>query len=436
MSAGPRRNDPCPCGSGRKYKQCHLAKDEAGRGSRATAERLGTLVTDLTIGICEFARTRFGEYWDDPAFEVFFEPEDVIQFLVPYSAYHVPIEGRTAAEWFRDAREAELSAEERCCLDAEAESWLSLWQVLEARPGDGLVLRDRLSGQVRDIIERTASRTLKEGENVLARLVELGGYTSINGLYPRALSGPDAAEVERRTRGHLRRKRDVPIERLREPKTMRYLIRRVEEEVAYRREGPSLCNNDGDPILFTADHFGLSQGAAAEVARRLAALPQVMGPEPDGDKDAFVFLGRGGVILGEARLAGRGLRLETNSVERADRLRRQIERACKGLLQHRIREHSDPLSAAARRSAGHAPADPQSPEMRALARAVKERHYRDWLDTPIPALDGETPRDAVATAGGRARVEALLAEFEEAERALPAEERVDFGVLRRELGLA
>ena len=25
----PGRNDPCHCGSGRKYKQCHLDKDEA-----------------------------------------------------------------------------------------------------------------------------------------------------------------------------------------------------------------------------------------------------------------------------------------------------------------------------------------------------------------------------------------------------------------------
>jgi hypothetical protein len=25
------RNDPCHCGSGRKYKQCHLEKDEAAR---------------------------------------------------------------------------------------------------------------------------------------------------------------------------------------------------------------------------------------------------------------------------------------------------------------------------------------------------------------------------------------------------------------------
>jgi len=32
------RNDPCHCGSGRKYKQCHLGKDEeAARAARAKA---------------------------------------------------------------------------------------------------------------------------------------------------------------------------------------------------------------------------------------------------------------------------------------------------------------------------------------------------------------------------------------------------------------
>jgi hypothetical protein len=28
----PKRNDPCPCGSGRKYKHCCLAKDEIAEG--------------------------------------------------------------------------------------------------------------------------------------------------------------------------------------------------------------------------------------------------------------------------------------------------------------------------------------------------------------------------------------------------------------------
>ena len=32
VRAGPRvgRNDPCPCGSGKKYKKCHMAADEGG----------------------------------------------------------------------------------------------------------------------------------------------------------------------------------------------------------------------------------------------------------------------------------------------------------------------------------------------------------------------------------------------------------------------
>jgi hypothetical protein len=34
----PGRNDPCHCGSGKKYKQCHLAQDEAAaRSARARA---------------------------------------------------------------------------------------------------------------------------------------------------------------------------------------------------------------------------------------------------------------------------------------------------------------------------------------------------------------------------------------------------------------
>ena len=32
--AKPGRNDPCPCGSGKKYKNCCLAKDEAAERER------------------------------------------------------------------------------------------------------------------------------------------------------------------------------------------------------------------------------------------------------------------------------------------------------------------------------------------------------------------------------------------------------------------
>ncbi len=30
MSQKPDRNDPCHCGSGKKYKNCHMEKDQSG----------------------------------------------------------------------------------------------------------------------------------------------------------------------------------------------------------------------------------------------------------------------------------------------------------------------------------------------------------------------------------------------------------------------
>ena len=38
-TAQPGRNEPCPCGSGRKYKHCHLQADDEGVPS-----------TDLHVG--------------------------------------------------------------------------------------------------------------------------------------------------------------------------------------------------------------------------------------------------------------------------------------------------------------------------------------------------------------------------------------------------
>jgi len=47
------RNDPCPCGSGQKYKRCCLPRDEATAAERAFEARLG--------GGCHSAIAALGE---------------------------------------------------------------------------------------------------------------------------------------------------------------------------------------------------------------------------------------------------------------------------------------------------------------------------------------------------------------------------------------
>ena len=59
-----------------------------------------------------------------------------------------------------------------------------------------------------------------------------------------------------------------------------------------------------------------------------------------------------------------------------------------------------------------------------------------WLDMPIPALGGQTPRAAARTEDGRARVRALVDDLERMECQRPAHtRRMDVGWVRRELGI-
>ena len=76
----------------------------------------------------------------------------------------------------------------------------------------------------------------------------------------------------------------------------------------------------------------------------------------------------------------------------------------------------------------------QSPEVQAMLEKMSEQHWREWLDTSIPALKDQTPREAVKTAIGRERLEALLWEFEGKIETLHSF-APDVEALRQELGL-
>lgn len=78
---------------------------------------------------------------------------------------------------------------------------------------------------------------------------------------------------------------------------------------------------------------------------------------------------------------------------------------------------------------------PRPPGVEQLELAFKERHYADWLDEPIPALAGETPREAARTPDGRATLDLLLKEIENQEHRAAGTAAFDFSTLRRDLGL-
>jgi hypothetical protein len=443
----PGRNDPCHCGSGRKYKKCHLRDDERARGEESRAATLHALDERLVTEISAFAFARFGveaRAWvadfDDPA--------QVLPLAMPWSVYHFSVQGRPAFEWFLEEANPLPGLDERRWLDAQRASWLSIWEVIEVRPGDGLRLRDLLTEEERCVQEILATESLVMRDCILARVVELGDTGVLGGTHPRPLPPAEAAEVVRRARGRLRRKRAVPPDRLRDEKFGRYLIHRWEEAVVELESRwsrpPELRNTDGEPLVLTTDHFEIAPGAHGDVAAQIAALNDVLPPDADDADPSFDFLrdpasqsppARGATLLGSLRISRDRIRIETNSIARADNLRHRVEEACGERVRHRTREHTDPLSEPVRRELAERPEYTPPPEAQQLVLEFKRSHYAGWLDESLPALGGKSPREAVCSRAGRGAVDVLLKEMENLEQRSPPGERFDFSDLRRELRL-
>ena len=475
----PGRNDPCPCGSGRKYKKCCLSRDkrasrEHGRGRLAvppggiagvpgqTADAAETALPHthpsgrrhmalheldvfLTCEIMEFALARFGAAWRE--YEKDFTDADAVPELsAHWAVYHYRIDGTTALDRYLEEYGQRLPPARSAWLEAEAAAWLSVWEVIEVEPGRSMTLRDLLSHEERHVQETTASTMLVTRDAMLARIVDYGGISILGGVHRRPLPSRHAAEVVRSLRGGwLRRKRAMPLDRLRDEAFGRHLIRRWEAAVAKLDErsgfSPDLSNADGDPLLFTTDHFRIAPGAKPMVEAWLATLEDVNLPIPEDP--AYVFLRPGGTrhgnvgdtVMGRAIVSGETLRLETNSRERADALRMRVETACGDRIRHRSREHADPLPDKAALALPDSAPESLSPVPAQLVLDLKQHHYADWPDQPLPALKGRTPRETARTAEGRAAVDDLLKDMENEERRSPPGAAFDFSEIRRTLGL-
>jgi len=229
------RNDPCPCGSGRKYKKCCLRRGaprpEPGRRPGHEPDPIHDLDEELVYELIDFAVENLGAAWRRRK-EPFTHPDETSQLSYPWAVYHHRVEGETVVERYLREQGHRLSRQQRAWLVAQQAAWLSIWEVTAVDPGVGLTARDLLSGEVREVHEVTASRMVLVRDVLLARVVDYDGRAFISGLYPCSLPPMAAVEVERRGRRWLRRKREVPVERLRDDRFGRFLIRRWEEAVA------------------------------------------------------------------------------------------------------------------------------------------------------------------------------------------------------------
>jgi hypothetical protein len=447
------RNALCPCGSGKKYKKCCLARDEQAEREQTAADGAAPRVLDWLLQQYpdEAAETLASGYYGRLSPEQRQGIGELPEHLVTMDQFNafewLLAEGGTELEGkpvrFMDLVLGQggllLEASQRRYLETLSGQPMGIYEVIEATPNEGLTLVDTLSPEREAfwIRERTASRTLRPGDVFGGRVVPMEPMVLSGAVYPFERSD------YLRLRGEILKAPRLPDGEIDPASVSSAII----DHWLWSLVGPPptiVDASSGEPVLLTTIHFRV---------KSWGRLREALGRQPDVEeegKDEWVHLpgtGEEGRRVLHTIRRGKKDRIElfARTKGMAEKGERWLKKIAGDTVEKLLMEASDPRHLWKDR---HQPA-PREPsddflesvppdQLKELYEQMYRGMYRNWADEPIPALDGRTPRQAIRTKEGRREVVELLRSYEIGELQQAEQqgrEPVGLGFLWDELGI-
>ncbi len=211
------------------------------------------------------------------------------------------------------------------------------------------------------------------------------------------------------------------------------------ESLLVKKPMPRLVDaSTGEKIDLTTDRYRVLDWGHLE--KVLAGPEDVEGDRKDG-WTRFVELEDGRRRSLATLNPGKGDTLEVfcRTLKLADEARTWLEQLAGKAVSFKIREVTDPRSPKPLKDVKPAP-EPDIPleVQRQIIHEYLLKHYETWPEIPLPALEGQSPLQAVKTKKGRDAVIELLKSIEQLEQRRTAEtggEPFDVGFLWQRLGI-
>lgn len=327
-----------------------------------------------------------------------------------------------------------------------------LVELLRVRPGEGLCLRDLMTGEVVEVVEREGSHRLHVPEMLLVRTRPFLGATFLDHVVRLPL-GRQAdllqgfANLVERVRLEAPDAGPVDVLRRFAPEVFHLCM-----DVQRPRVGQASKEAPGDALMLCRAHYRVERPEALSDAldghRSFDARGNDRWLWLSGKKRVGPLAGQR-VVLGQALREGRRLVLQTHSRSRLSRGKTLVEQVAGEAVAHLLDELNDPAAVTQRpaqgacgvapatrmslRSAGVGPVGDAVLRRQLAARQCRE-HFRRWLDVAVPALNGRTPREAAREPGLRSRLAQLVRAMEDRLSGDP-HAPLDLKQLRRDLGI-
>ena len=192
------RNDPCPCGSGKKYKKCCIDVVAATDSEFRRKERIEDTLSPRLV---DYARDTFGiealqSGWDcfSGVEGIELPEEDSLINLVfmPWYLFNCELQSQdsssepsiTIAEAFWTEYESDLTQDEIDYLDSAIGLPYSIYEVIETKPTVGMKLRDLFTQKETEVVDRNFSSVAVNGAIMYGAILEFGKVNSLLGISP------------------------------------------------------------------------------------------------------------------------------------------------------------------------------------------------------------------------------------------------------------
>ncbi len=475
------RNDPCPCGSGKKHKKCCLSSTpEVGD---LLWRQLRSIHDDMSDRLMHHARKRFGELALAEAWEEFWlrdEEEEIeqqaeTQLFVPFYQYNwlpgidsetfkiAPKETTVAFDFLERHRNG-LTDLERRFLDQNLGEPFSFWEILEVDQGAGYRIKDCLRGLEMNVTEKSGSRSAHIGDILFGKAIQIDhvgmmcgcGWVLIPPIHKKTIIDirKEMQKSPHAENGVITKEtiHDFDIE-------LRELFLELQKQIM---TPPVLCNTDGEQMSLHKIIYDIDSPQAAFDALEPLALIQSREEllEDAEYKDEILhkvlitWHKRGNklhrewdnTVMGRLLIEGNKLTVEVNSEKRAQLVKKEIEKRLKNQAHHRSTVLQSPESRM-REIPKHRDAEKtrdeeeqhqqlmQHPEIQAQIREMNKKYWDNWFNDKIPALGNKTPLQASKSAEGKELLEALLNHYGRSESPMDEVYPPNWKAIRERLGL-
>lgn len=477
------RNDPCPCGSGKKYKKCCGADPGDSVDFSLPEEcRTGTLLDEyqMLLPAVSLYYEKIVQF-DSEGKQLAKAAADFVNTFRPGTPEGVPDSmflpwlhfdlrfgrsGMTLCERFLESSTIRKLLEPGpTLLRHMADSYSAFHHVFKVEK-DWMLFRELGTGKewrVRRVAEPFRLETQK-GAVWYVRLVgipeEAYIFSAPYVFHPQARRGIEKAVKEQMDELREKLDQDLPAEvlfsemcKMLVPFWAGYFTEESgwegaepDREASSGAVLPQMLNTDGEPLRFCKVYFSLLQREGLK-----EKLSSIKSFDYDDRAGVWTWFKKGNrkvsslptTVLGTLSLKRKYLIGETNSEERALKLATKLKKELEGFVSFEKMEAKDldslpPVSEKKRQKMEKEQQELYAnPEVRELVRQQMEDYYhKDWMVHGIPALGGKTPLEAVKTAAGRRKVEELLDDLDRFQDTRPDDlGRVDVDGLRARLGI-